>query len=275
VLTRLPRPLLLPYVETFWAIDGPEAAGPERASREHVLPTGHVHLAFRLSGGPLRLFEDGGDRHGRLVSAAVVGGAREAHYIRDVSRPTSSVGAQLRPGAAEALFGVTAEELAGRHTPLDELWGPDAAWMSELLADAPMLHQRIDRLEALLAARLAHRPALHPAVSTVLDRLRPASSIRLIVQATGYSHRTVAALFRRSVGLTPKQYARVMRFQRAIRCLSGARSASLVDVAIEAGYSDQAHFTREFKAFGGITPTEYRRARPEAPHHVGIGAALR
>lgn len=100
VLTRAPGPILQPFVETLWAVDA-AGEGPGPARREHVLPTGQVHLAFRLAGGPLRLFEDDGDSTGRLVGDAVVGGARDVHYVRDVSPGGCSVGAQLRPGTAE------------------------------------------------------------------------------------------------------------------------------------------------------------------------------
>jgi len=267
--------VLEPFVETLWAVDatGHMRSAPDR--REHVLPTGQMHLAFRLSGGALRLFDDSAEGTGHVVGDAVVGGARAAHYVRDVSQPACSVGAQLRPGAAEALFGVHADELAGRHTPLETLWGAEVAWMREQLLEATMLHQRIDRLESILTARLSTRRAIHPAVPYALDRLQATSSIRRIVQSSGYSHRTLITLFRRSVGLTPKEYSRVLRFRRLLETVSAASGASMVDIAMEAGYSDQAHFSREFKALTGVTPTEYRRRAPERPHHLQIGTKPR
>lgn len=267
-LTRAPRPELLPFVTMLWAVDASDIS-PAPARREHVLPTGEMHLALRLSGGPLRLFDDPEDGTGRLVGDAVVGGARVVRYIRHASAG-SSVGAQLGPGAAEALFGVSADELAGRHTALEDLWGRDVEWMREQLTEPAMLHLRIDTLEAILAARLSLRRAVHPAVSFTLEQLRRSRSIRRIVRASGYSHRTMVTLFRRSVGLTPKQYSRVLRFQRLLDAVSAAPAPSLIDLAMESGFSDQAHFTREFKAIAGVTPTEYRRASPESPHHLGV-----
>ena len=69
--------------------------------------TGQMHLVFRLSGEPLRLFDHDQDREGRVISTMLVGGARSGFYTRDVTAPLCSVGALLRPGAAEVLFGVT------------------------------------------------------------------------------------------------------------------------------------------------------------------------
>jgi AraC-like DNA-binding protein len=267
-LTRAPRPVLQPFVSLLWAVDAANIpAAPPR--REHVLPTGEMHLAFRLSGGPLCLFDSPGDDTGRLAGDAVIGGTRAIRYIRSAS-PGCSVGAQLRPGAAEALFGVHADELADRHTALEDVWGRDVAWIREQLKEPRMLHQRIDRLEAILTARLSMRGAVHPAVSFALERLRASCSVRRIVGDSGYSHRTMICLFRRSVGLTPKQYSRVLRFQRLLDAIRAVPEPSLADLAMEAGFSDQAHFTREFKAIAGVTPTEYRRASPESPHHLGV-----
>jgi AraC-like DNA-binding protein len=213
-ITRTPGPVLQSVVERFWAIDPDAGVLPTAVSRERVLPTGQMHLAFRLSGGPLQLFVSDTDRAGHCVAEAIVGGARTASYLRDVSRPAQTVGAQLRPGAAEVLFGVPAHALAERHTPLDDLWPGEVEGILEQLASTVTLHQRIDRLEAIFAARLAARePVLHPAVATALRQLPGEPAIQRIARETGYSHRALIALFRRSVGLTPGDYRRMLRFR--------------------------------------------------------------
>lgn len=272
LLTRAPRPILQPFVERLWAIEGPDAFASMGPRREHVLPTGQMHLAFRLSGGPLRLFDGADDRAGHLLSDAVVGGARDTHYIRETSPGACTVGAQLGPGAAEALFAISAEELAGRHTPLEDLWGREVGSMREQLMAPAMLYQRLDRLESILAGRLSTRRLVHPAGPWTIEQLDVTSSIRHVVQASGYSHRALISICRRSIGLTPKQYCRIRRLQRVLEIISTPGAPSLVDVATGAGYADQAHFSREFRAFAGVTPTEYRRASPERAHHLQVGA---
>src|SRR5688500_4167844 len=77
LLTRAPGPLLQPFVRTLWALDpapGTPVAGCS-AAREHVLPTGDMHLVLRLSGPPLRLFADAADSAGYTVGHAIVGGS--------------------------------------------------------------------------------------------------------------------------------------------------------------------------------------------------------
>lgn len=227
-----------------------------------------MHLVIRLHQDPLRIFAGPHDRVGTLAGLELIGGARATFYSRDVSGPQCSVGAQLRPGGADALFGIPAEEFASRHTRLDDVWGGAAGSMTDRLAGLP-LGARLDAFEAMLVARVARVRAMHPAVAQALSEFTVRSDVGRVIAATGYSHRTMIALFRRSVGLAPKQYVRVLRFARALKDVRAGRG--LADVAAEAGYSDQAHFSREFRGFCGTTPSEYRRIAPSAAHHLPVG----
>ena len=269
-LLRVPRPALRPFIQSVWTMDETGTRDASALGREHVIPTGGMHLVFRLSDDPLRLFQDDADREGRVIGTMVVGGARARYYIRDVAQPLCSVGAQLRPGAAEALFGVHADELAGRHTALDELWGGRVKSMRDRLGEATSLAQRLDAFEALLLERLPAVRGLHPAVAQALGQLAGDASVHDVVRQSGYSHRRFIALFARAVGLTPKVYSRVRRFQRALQRTHLSGDGSLAALAADAGYSDQSHFNREFRECVGITPSQYRDASPRFAHHVRV-----
>ncbi|MDM0034143.1 AraC family transcriptional regulator [Variovorax sp. J22P271] len=271
LLTRIPPPSLRLVVRSMWASEpGPAGALAQLAPRrEHVLPTGDMHLVFRLSGSPLRLFAGAGDGTGWTMGHAIVGGARSAFYAREVGGPTASVGAQLCPGAAWALFGVPASSLAERHTPLDALWGAAAAEALDLLHGLRTAPARLAAFEALLVRRLAQRPlALHPAVAQGLRGVADGVPVGELVRASGYSHRHFAALFKEAAGLAPKRLQRVLRFQRLLATAPG--SVPWAELALALGYSDQSHFIREFGDIAGMSPEAYRRAAPSAPNHVPI-----
>jgi AraC-like DNA-binding protein len=267
---RYPPPSLRPFIKSIWVTDQTNEQWPAAIDREHVLPTGHTHLVFRLSDHPLRLFENDWDSMGQLLGHAIVGGARSTYYTRDVSKPSCSVGAMLLPGAAEQLFGVPTDELAERHTLLEDLWGKAANLAHEHLIEAGSPERKMDILESILIARLPVVRGLHPAVAHALEQFWTTTDVRKVVTTSGYSHRRFIALFRRAVGLTPKLYCRVLRFQRALDCVAADPSASWVDLALDTGYSDQPHFTREFREFTGITPKQYRKVSPSLSHHVPV-----
>nr|WP_241026990.1 AraC family transcriptional regulator [Variovorax sp. RKNM96] len=263
-----------PFVKLLWA-SSPDGVPTERpGAREHVLPTGGMHLVFRLSGPPLKLFGGPDDMRGQTCDYAIVGGARAASYMRDVSVATRSVGAQLQPGAARALLGAPEDALASQHTPLDALWGArqtDAAL--EQVHAAGGLERQLAVFEALLTQRVidslsAGLRGLHPAIASTLGPLaRENPSIAGLVTRSGYSHRRFIALFRSAIGLSPKEYARVMRFDRALT-LAADPAQSWAEIALTAGYSDQAHLSREFSALAGMSPQAWRRTGATSPRHV-------
>ena len=74
-----------------------------------------------------------------------------------------------------------------------------------------------------------------------------------IARDLGWSRRHLTEQFTRAVGVSPKTYARIVRFDRA-RALIAA-GGSLGDVALDAGYYDQAHLNRDFREFAGAAPT--------------------
>lgn len=265
ILQRPPRPELRPFVALLWAQD-PDESPP--AARERVLPTGAMSLVVRLD-APLRVYAGPDDARGRTVGTAIVGGARATASLRDVSEPTRSVGAMLRPGAAEAVLGVPGGPLAGGHTNLADLW-PDAAAVHAWLGEAESLAARLVRFEAVLLARLPRVRALHPAVAFALERFASAREVAPVVAASGYSHRRFLTVFREAVGLAPKVYCRVERLQDALA--RAAAGGPWSEVALAAGYSDQAHLVREFREIAGLSPGEYRRAAPRALNHVPLPA---
>jgi len=262
MIRRAPRRELAPFVSRLWASDEHAAQG----ERERVLPTGAMHLVIRLD-HPLRVFDRGDDPVPRTIGHAIVGGARAAAYVRDVSLPVSSVGAQLRPGVAELLLGVPAIELAGHHTRLDDIWGAAAAELRERLVLAGDANRRLDLFEAALVARLPRVRALHPAVAHALAQFAAIDDVATVVDEVGYSHRRFIAVFRTAVGLAPKLYCRVQRLQRAIARMP---SGSLADIAAGAGFSDQAHLTREFRELAGVSPGEYRSLVAGPSNHVPL-----
>lgn len=252
MLARPPIAPLRPFVRLLWAGFTPLASA--RPAREHVLPTGHMHL---LGGAQYSEVESPGP--------AVVGGARAGTH-------GWSVGAQLEPGAAGALLRTSAADLAERHTAPADVCGPGAvAELMERLQAQGNPAACLQVLERWLLARMAAQVrGLHPAVAAALASLHGDAPVHEAVRASGFSHRHLVARFREATGLAPKQHARVLRLQMALAAL-GTPGLGAADVAADAGFADQAHFTREFRDLTGVTPTDWLRAAPAQRNHVRVG----
>lgn len=266
---REPPPVLRPFVKSLWVSRDAEGDGGAAGARERMLPSGAMHLVIRLSGPAIRLFADVDDHVGRDLGHAVVGGMRTGFYLRDKSQPVHVIGIELRAGMDHRLLGASAAELAERHTPLADLWGRAAVDLRDRLAEPPTLAAQLDLFTSLLARRFGPVRAMHPAIAQALEGIATAPDVGALVRASGYSHRRFIALFRGAVGVSPKRYQRVLRFEHALRLLIRPE-VPMVEVALAAGYSDQPHFNREFREFAGISPTEYRHASPVWTQHVAL-----
>ncbi len=273
-LRRAPLPALRPFVELIWASEPapfPPAHRRSTAPHERVLPTGALHLVVRLGPAPLRVFRSAEDGAGQSLVGALVGGARAAAYLKELSQPEPSVGALLQPGAASALLGVPAGPLSHSHTPLALLWGEAAAAeLAERLAEVRDPAARLALFERLLLARLAPPRGIHPLVAEALAGLRRHGAVGRVAREIGVSERHLGRLFGEAVGLAPRSWCRVRRFDRTLERLAAEPGQPLAELAAAEGYADQAHLTREFRALAGLTPGAWRQAAPAEPRHVPL-----
>lgn len=254
-MLRPAGPALSRWVESLWHHDRSGTPGACVAE----LPTGAMHVAIRLVPEPVRLVDPatGADTD---LGHAVLAGARDLAYLRRQPGRTITVGAQLRPGAARALFGIEAGELAGRHLPLPALVGADAECWREQLQAQTRPADRLAVLERILCRR--QRPGLEPdrLVAAALARFNGGADVAAVVAQAGCSHRHFIDRFVRAVGLRPQRWRQVRRFQRLLEAARHAPHAPWSDLALAAGYSDQAHAAREFRRLAGTTPGAWRRS---------------
>jgi AraC-like DNA-binding protein len=99
-------------------------------------------------------------------------------------------------------------------------------------------------------------------------RLLRSLSVRETASTLGISERRLLTVFSEDVGLSPKQWTRVRRFQRALRALHQGDELRWAELAVACGYADQSHFSRDFRSFSGIDPTTYSAARGRWQNHV-------
>jgi AraC-like DNA-binding protein len=191
----------------------------------------------------------------RMSAQAIVGGlhARPAF----VHHEGTQVGIQLgiHPLAARELLGVPASEIASIVAPLDHLL-PGVAEMYERTWDRPVADRvaALDRLLTPTGRRVA--PELRAAWQT-LERTGGDVAIEAVADEVGWSRRHLTERFTREFGLRPKEVCRVMRFERAKAMISTRCRPPLARLAVDCGYSDQSHMTREWVRLAGSSPTRW------------------
>lgn len=253
-------------VECFW---WSERSLPQ-AGRELMLPSGAAQLIFALDEAPPRYTSIAPSGETVAWRLGIVHGPQSRYYFSGPKPRGRVVGVAFRPGAAGAVLGLPAAELADRHLPIEDAWGRRAYFIHERLCAAARPPQLFRVLEQELLAGLKRPLLIHPAVAHGLRRdahERTPARVAQVQRATGYSPRHFIAVFRGAVGLTPGEFYRIERFGAVLRTLAQAGPRSLADLAAAAGYADQSHLTREFRRLAGITPTQYRPRGPDRPHH--------
>jgi AraC-like DNA-binding protein len=159
--------------------------------------------------------------------------------------------------------------------PLDALWGARGWALREEILNTPSVAGKFAVLERGLLS-LARRPLeRHPAVAFALDRFvggSPVGGVGKVADRTGLCRRQFIETFRREVGLTPKLFCRVRRFQDVLAYVEGQRRVAWAVVAQACGYFDQAHFIRDFRSFSGLNPSAFLSVRTEHRNHLPLSA---
>ena len=164
------------------------------------------------------------------------------------------VGARLRPGAAGAVLGLPASELRDLSPDAAEVLGRDvAAALLEALLAGSEPHAFL--LRALHLRGVREPDPLVRAAVTALGR--PRAWIGLLAAELGVSARQLQRRVSDAVGYGPKMLARVLRFRR----LQALPPAPLIELALDAGYADQAHMTAEVTRLAGISPVRFLKDR--------------
>lgn len=266
---HVPRAPLTNFVESFWLY---ENDAPLHA-RERRLPGGSVELVINLREEVVNIYDRQDTKTLRSFYAGVLSGPYSTFFIIDTSCLASIIGVAFKPGGAAPFLPLPATELYNSHVSLETLWGSAARELRDrlLAVDAPQV--RFSILEEWLLAR-ARRPLLwRPELAFALAELRTSSqmqSVSDIIEQTGLSSRRFIQIFKEAVGLTPKQFSRVRRFQEVLHLVEKGKPISWTNIALNCGYYDQAHFIHDFQDFCGLTPCTYLAQRGEFRNHVPL-----
>ncbi|MDJ1138335.1 helix-turn-helix domain-containing protein [Streptomyces iconiensis] len=229
-----------------------------------------------------------------------VAGLFDAPVITEHDGAQHGMEIRLTPAGAHAAFGVPPGAYANRVVRWDDLAPRPLAGLAARLAEAPTWTARFALADRVLCDLVADAPPPTPEVAHAVDlltRTEGRTTVAELARETGWSRRRLAGRFREHVGMPPKVYARVLRFQHALRLLEAkaaqaaqdpqgaqatrdvqairdTRGGGLSALAQACGYYDQAHLNRDFRALAGCSPTVYLAGRhpPGAFPFVQYGA---
>src|SRR5581483_3016610 len=213
---RVPAPPLDQSVDCLWYCEN--EPGPFALQR--VLPSGAAQVIVNLKEDQTRMYRASGDVLAMTAApGAVLSGAATRFCLIDTAEQECVAGVAFRPGGTPVFFPNPAHEMCDADVPLELFWGRHAtSELRDRLLEARGAEARLDVLESALLLAWTTR-GLHPAVRFALHtfEMSPETArIGLVAERVGLSAKRFIGHFKTSVGMAPKQYCRLLRFQRAL-----------------------------------------------------------
>lgn len=242
------HPDLSPWIERYWTVRWDLPAGTSYTST--VLTHPSVHLSVESGTGP---------RHGYAMPAALLHGVVSRTFTVELTGTGRVFGVKFRPGGFGAFTGRDVASLTDRVVPLDDVFGDAARDLQRdvLAADDDEATRIVDAF--LLERRAVPDERYEQLLDIVAGMLadRELVTVQAVTERFGVTPRTLQRLFRRYVGVGPKWVLQRFRLHDAQLLLESGEAPDLATLAAELGWSDQAHFSRDFHATVGAPPGRY------------------
>ncbi|MEZ4471481.1 MAG: helix-turn-helix domain-containing protein [bacterium] len=255
---RAPAPALAGFIEHYWFVASTAEAPLDL--RVDVFVDGRADLIFNFEAAYERQVIGGATR---VIAASNVD-AQRLVPIRIAQRgAVRTTGVRFRLGGLGAFARVPLHTVTGETPAPAEVLGAEAVGLEAALA-ASGVDAQAALLDAFFVGALAGGRGFEAFGRALAAAEAGATSAAALSAAAGTSPRQVERLFARYLGFPPQALVRVLRFQQALRALMADPGGTLAEVALAAGYFDQAHFIKDFRRFSGGVPRGYRGYYPPA-----------
>jgi len=248
LLVRAPRsPQLREHIDKLWYCNHPTAEGMQQVS-----PTGATQIVVPFAEG---------------ASAPLLAGVFTAPQLIDSSDQRKACGVVFRNGHSGAFVSAPLSEFINQQPELDEAIWRGSPHVAAQLADAKGAEVVFETLERVLLDALADLWEPDRAVLAGARLLDGGAPVHAIIAELDVDRRRFGKDFTQVLGVGPKRFARIRRFQRTLRAVRKSGDIPLGQLAAELGYSDQAHMTRDFREFSGATPGDVHGETSTSPGH--------
>jgi AraC-like DNA-binding protein len=268
--THIPQFPLNQFVDHFIYYEG---YNPEH-SIDRFLPDGNTEIIMDFSDSPQYIYDNQTLRQIQACHNVWASGVRTEFISIPSGKQAAMFVISFKKGMAYPFFPVPMDEMADRVVDADLLWGNDFAFLREYLQEIKEIALKFAAVERFLLKHFQSRLTLNPAVEYALAEIisRPDQiNLARVSQDIGYSQKHFIGMFKRQVGIAPKAYLKIIRFQKAITEIEQRLEVSWTDISQDCGFYDQAHFINDFKFFSGFTPEEYTRRKNDVLNYVPVG----
>jgi AraC-like DNA-binding protein len=234
-------------IECYWTAEGDET----RPVKQKIIPDGFPELIFHFA-DPYRIMLK--DRW-EVQSKNLLAGQITGHFFLENTGTSSILGLKFRPAALTSLFNIDMQFLT------DAVIDPGT--FTDRLDDiekgvrrAGSFEQRIEFVNDYFREFTPTPVSSVGQAIEIIFKKKGSVSVSELCESTQTTERQLERAFKKCVGLSPKFYARIIRFNRIFQ-MAGAEKLTWAQLGLETGFYDQSHFIRDFKEFTGEEPSKY------------------
>jgi AraC-like DNA-binding protein len=269
IIIQTPSAPLCNYVHTLTYYEGLNFGH----SIERLLPDGTANLIIELDNIPKYTFDNESLEKKEKYSGAWMSGMQQ-EYISIGSPPGSSMFViRFQPGGVYPFLNFPVAELNNLVVDAGLIYGKDVIWLRDQLLEAFTPKEKFGCAEQWLLDHLSEASFSEQVINYAIQQIchdPTVDSIKLISQKTGYSQKQFIQLFKKYVGLSPKYFQRVQRFNKVLQEIERRNEINWPALSYDCGFYDQAHFIREFRGFSGFNPTDFLHEKGEYINYVPI-----
>jgi AraC-like DNA-binding protein len=253
-----PNVSLQPFIECIWSL---KSTSTFFSKRERIIPGGRIEIFFNL-GNPASWIDSKYPTHSHHCTGSYLLGPRNRHFFVEMTGAINMIGVRLRHGAIAAFTTMPAHNLLNQVVPLNQIFGKAADHFLDHLHETKDERQQVNMIERFLSKEVLTDSTICRTLDLIswVKKCEP-TPINILSDKTGIHYKKLERTFSQYTGYSPKNFSRVIRFYEALRRMKKSGS-SLTCVGLNAGYYDQPHFIRDFKAFTGKSPTQFHDENP-------------
>ena len=233
---------------------------------ERVVPTGHIFLIFEFDNITRMTFDNASLKPLKHYSKVWISGMHRNFISISVHELSEMLVIQFKPAGSYPFLHVPVQDLNEKIVAAEKILGQEILDLRNELLKAKNSKTKFGKIEKWLMNRLDPKKIPSKALVDLINRLQrdPVSNLKTIIKTYPYTQKQLIQHFKKYVGLTPKYYHRIVRFNEILHNIHTQEVVSGADLAYSCGYSDQSHFIKEFCLFSGFNPREFvKKAFPK------------
>lgn len=240
---------------------------------DRFLPDGNVEIVIDLTEEPKYIYDNELLTEKQACRKIWLSGIRTQFISIPSGRNSEMFVINFRKGMARSFLQLPLSEITDTVTDGDLILNTVYLILREKLLETKLPLQKFRLAESMLLKQFSPALAIHPVINYAVNHITAKPEVAIIKNIacqTGYSHKHLVALFEKYVGVSPKSFLRILRFQKAVREMENTGKADLTRLALDCGYYDQSHFISDFKTFSGYTPLVYSKMRGDYINYVPV-----